>query len=138
MPIIPQVSENGLNALLDSGINPTTLQPVITTGAYASNLGETNQEIIQGIRHNEEDFGAFVVDRPDEPIFLPAVILGKYDKSRGIFIPISGGIGIKAEHIKFLGSIPTFNTHAEAYDALPAGEQIAYLKAGKNGIKIRP
>ncbi len=56
----------------------------------------------------------------------------------GLNALLDGGIGMKAEHIKFLGSIPTFNTHAEAYDALPAGGQIAYLKAGKNGIKIRP
>lgn len=45
MPIIPQVSENGLNSLLDSGVNPTTLQPVITTGVYASNLGKKGIKI---------------------------------------------------------------------------------------------
>jgi hypothetical protein len=138
MSVTPQTSEDGLNAILNSGIDPMTSSPVITTGAYCSNLGETNQEIIQGIRHNIEDFGTFVVDRPDEPTFLPAVILGKYDKSRGIFIPISGGLGIKAEHIEFLGSIPTFETHTEAYAALEAGKQIPYLKAGKKGLKIRP
>lgn len=55
-----------------------------------------------------------------------------------IYIPLQSYDDDAAAGVGGLQTNEMYQTSATNTLGLPAGEQIAYLKAGKNGIKIRP